>query len=212
MPPAGYRAVTETEIKKSRFLTTLARTNTEAEARAMVAEVRSAYADARHHCLAYIVDDEGARMAHSSDDGEPAGTAGIPMLSALTQADLVNVTAVVTRYFGGIKLGASGLTRAYAGSVSTAVAAMPRVRRQVSPIWSVRVPYNDLGRIQEELIRGGATVIEAIYDDADVRLRLTIPDDPTGLVARATQGTMTPVLDGQDVTELSVGSATLTAR
>ncbi len=205
MPPAGYRATTETEIKRSRFLTTVARTDTEAAARAMIAEVRSTWPDARHHCTAYVVDDQGARLARSSDDGEPSGTAGVPMLNALTQADLVNLTTVVTRYFGGIKLGASGLTRAYGGCVAAATALMPRVIRQVRPIWALDLPHAEAGRLQEELLRAGAHLIEQSYDQQGVRLRLTFPENPAETIARLSQGSLTARPDGEDLVEAKAG-------
>lgn len=204
MPPAGYRCETEVEIKRSRFITWLGRTDTEAEARQFIGEARAAYPDARHHCLAYVLDEEGSPTAKNSDDGEPAGTAGTPMLTSLMGADLTNVTAVVTRYFGGIKLGASGLTRAYGSCVAKAVAAMPRVAREVREVWRVDLPHRDAGRIQEELLRSGAEVVEVSYDGDGARLRFTCRRDPIGLVAQATQGTGRPVLDGAQVVEVPI--------
>ncbi|MDR0284588.1 MAG: IMPACT family protein [Propionibacteriaceae bacterium] len=204
LPRRAYRATTETIIKRSRFITDLARTDTEADARTFIASVRSAYPDARHHCTAYVLDDDGQRLARSSDDGEPAGTAGIPMLNALTGAGLTNTAAVVTRYFGGVKLGAGGLARAYGGCVASATAAVPRVRRETRAVWLVCLPHADAGRYQEELLRAGAAVIDTAYDDTSVRLRLTLPDDPLGVVARATGGTVRPAPHGTQVVELPV--------
>ncbi len=203
MPPADYRATTQTEIKKSRFITTVARTDSEAAARAVIAEVRSTWPDARHHCQAFVIDDQGVRLARSSDDGEPSGTAGVPMLNALSQADLVNITTVVTRYFGGIKLGASGLTRAYGGCVANATAAMPKVTREVRPVWALELSHAEAGRVQEDLLRAGADLLDVRYDGAAVRLRLTIPGDPQALLARITQGSVTPQADGEDVVEVA---------
>lgn len=202
MPPRGYRSTTETEIKRSRFLTTIARTDTEAEARALIAQIRCAHPNARHNCTAFILDDQGIRSARSSDDGEPAGTAGIPMLTCLTGADLVNVTAVVTRYFGGIKLGAGGLTRAYGGCVADAVSSMPRMVRQELPVWIAEPTYADAGRIQEELVRCGAGLIDISYTDTTVRLRFWSASDPIEDLARATQGALVPRPDGVYVVEV----------
>jgi len=204
MPANGYRGVAVTVIKKSRFITTIARTNTQAEARAVIAEVRAEYPDARHHCVAYLVEEDGARTSHSSDDGEPAGTAGIPMLTALMSADLVNVTAVVTRYFGGVKLGASGLTRAYAGAVTQAVAHMPRVVRQIQHIWGLIVTHGDAGRVCEDLIRAGATIVDQTYGERDVDVSFTYHDQPDALVARVTQGAVKPRLVGSASVEVPV--------
>jgi len=202
MPPKGFRTENEVEINRSRFITWVGRTDDEGEARQFVAEARAAYPDARHHCAAYIVD--GGRTAHNSDDGEPAGTAGTPMLNALIQADLVDVTAVVTRYFGGIKLGAGGLTRAYGGCVTAAVASVPRVVREIRQIWRVDLSHADAGRIQEELLRSGATQVGISYDDMGVHLRFTYSDAPVELVSRITQGVIVPIPDGTQTVELPI--------
>jgi uncharacterized YigZ family protein len=202
MPPAGYQATTETVIKKSRFLTTLARTDSEAQARAVVAGRRAAHPDANHHCLAFVIDDQGTRQARTSDDGEPAGTAGVPMLRAL--GDLVNVTAVVTRYFGGVKLGAGGLTRAYGGCVAAAVAQVPTVERVARPVWSVLLPHDQAGRAHEELLRAGAQVLGSAYGPAGLRLRLVLPHGGPDMVARLTRGAVTPIPDGTDVVEQAI--------
>jgi uncharacterized YigZ family protein len=199
MPPAGYRATTETVIKKSRFITTLARTDSEAEARAVVAQLRAAHPEANHHCLAFVIDDQGARQARTSDDGEPAGTAGVPMLRAL--GDLANVTAVVTRYFGGVKLGAGGLARAYGGCVADAAARVPRVERVTRPVWSVLLPHDQAGRAHEDLLRAGAVVLSSAYGPAGLCLRLVLPDGGPDLVARLTRGAVRPIPDGADVVE-----------
>ena len=106
---AGHGVDVELEIKRSRFLTRLCRVTTEEAARAVIDGQRSRFFDARHHCSAFVLG-PGARISRSSDDGEPAGTAGTPMLSVLHAHHLTDVVAVVTRYFGGVKLGAGGPT------------------------------------------------------------------------------------------------------
>ena len=108
----------EIEIKRSRFIGSCARTDCEEEARKFIATVRSLFPDARHHCTAFLIhNDAGPDTARSSDDGEPAGTAGNPMLSVLSGSGLTNITCVVTRYFGGIKLGTGGLVKAYSQAI-----------------------------------------------------------------------------------------------
>lgn len=109
--------VTEKVIEKSRFITSVRHVESEEEAKAFVAEISKNFADATHNCYAYICDEKGNFMRFS-DDGEPQGTAGMPMLEVLKNKKLVQVAAVVTRYFGGIKLGAGGLVRAYSGCVA----------------------------------------------------------------------------------------------
>ena len=109
---------TEQVISKSRFICSLKKVKTEEEAQDFIKAVKKEFWDATHNCSAYIIDEQHQR---SSDDGEPSGTAGIPMLGVLRKQELQQIAAVVTRYFGGIKLGAGGLVRAYAGSVSQAL-------------------------------------------------------------------------------------------
>src|SRR5688572_26715041 len=121
--------VHEIAIKKSRFIATLTRAATEDEARAAIDEVRRRYWDAGHNCSAYRVG-PGGQYQRTSDDGEPAGTAGSPMLSVLARRDLTDTVAVVTRYFGGVMLGAGGLIRAYGQAVSAAVDAIGVVERR----------------------------------------------------------------------------------
>ncbi|CAM3535916.1 YigZ family protein [Streptococcus pluranimalium] len=111
---------TEEEIKKSRFICHLKRVTSEEEARDFIAAIKKEHYRANHSCSAMIIG-ENSEVKRSSDDGEPSGTAGVPMLTVLEKQDLTNVVAVVTRYFGGIKLGAGGLIRAYTGSVAQAL-------------------------------------------------------------------------------------------
>ena len=108
------------EIKKSRFICHIKRVTTENEARNFIQSVKKEHYKATHNCSAFILG-ERSEMKRSSDDGEPSGTAGVPMLGVLENHQLTNVCAVVTRYFGGIKLGAGGLIRAYAGTVALAI-------------------------------------------------------------------------------------------
>lgn len=112
----------ELEIKKSRFICQLRRLTTEEEARNWIAHIKKEHYKARHNCSSFILGESG-QIKRSSDDGEPSGTAGVPMLTVLENHQLTNVCAVVTRYFGGIKLGAGGLIRAYGQAVADALAA-----------------------------------------------------------------------------------------
>jgi uncharacterized YigZ family protein len=111
--------IVEEEIKKSRFICHLKRVESEDEARDYIAQIKKKHHKAKHSCSAMIIG-ENSEIKRSSDDGEPSGTAGVPMLTVLEKQELTNVVAVVTRYFGGIKLGAGGLIRAYSGSVANA--------------------------------------------------------------------------------------------
>ena len=112
--------INEEEIKKSRFICHLKRISTEEEARDFIAKIKKEHWKANHNCSACTLGNR-QEIQRSSDDGEPSGTAGVPMLEILKKKEIINVCAVVTRYFGGIKLGAGGLIRAYAGSVNHAI-------------------------------------------------------------------------------------------
>lgn len=140
----------EIVVTRSRFITTVAPVAGVDDAERVIAEVRRRHWDARHHCTA-MVTGVFADQARSSDDGEPTGTAGVPMLEVLRRRDLTDVVAVVTRYFGGVKLGAGGLVRAYSTSVSEALDRATVVRRTARTRVTVDVPHADAGRIDNVL-------------------------------------------------------------
>ena len=173
----------ELEIKRSRFITVIRRCADEDGARALVADLRREFHDARHHCSAFVLGpDRGVQR--SSDDGEPSGTAGIPMLEALMRretapgvADLSDVSAVVVRYFGGILLGAGGLVRAYSESVSSALDLAPLVRRRRLRICSVEVGHSAAGRLENDLRSAGYVMAETSYLSGSTVLRLALPDE-----------------------------------
>ncbi|MFW5913732.1 MAG: YigZ family protein, partial [Bacillota bacterium] len=136
----------ETIIKHSRFIAFLAPVFTKAEADKFIASIKSEHPDANHHCFAYIVGDEGI-VQKAEDDGEPSKTAGVPMLETLKKNTLTNIVAVVVRYFGGIKLGAGGLIRAYGKSVSDALEkAVPSERTEVLSL-SIRAGFEWTGTV-----------------------------------------------------------------
>lgn len=133
--------VKEIIIEKSRFICTLKKVDSEEEAQEFIKAMKKQYWDATHNCSAYIVD---ALAQRSSDDGEPSGTAGIPMLEVLKKNELVGTAAVVTRYFGGIKLGAGGLVRAYSGSIAGAIKECGLAERVLMTNYSFTY---DIGRV-----------------------------------------------------------------
>ncbi|MFE4834724.1 IMPACT family protein [Arthrobacter sp. NPDC056691] len=185
----GFRH--ELEIKRSRFITVLRRAATEDDARTLVSELRREFHDARHHCSAFVLGPD-RDIQRSSDDGEPSGTAGIPMLEALLRretapgvTDLSDVSAVVVRYFGGILLGAGGLVRAYSDSVSTALALAPMVKRRRLRICAVRVPHAAAGRLENDLRGAGYAMAETGYEAQSTVLRLALPDAADDLAAAA---------------------------
>ena len=179
---------TELEIKRSRFITVLRRTETEDEARGLIAELRREFHDARHHCSAFVLGPE-REVQRSSDDGEPSGTAGIPMLEALTKretfdgaADLSDITAVTVRYFGGILLGAGGLVRAYSESVSSALSTAPLLRRRRMQLYAVPASHAGAGRLENDLRSAGYTVRGTEYGAGGAVLTVALPDVPGSTV------------------------------
>jgi uncharacterized YigZ family protein len=150
--PATIVAAVDHElvIRKSRFLAHVAPVISPEHADEVVAAVRKQYWDARHNCSAQVTGILGDR-ARSSDDGEPSGTAGIPMLEVLRRRELTDVVAVVTRYFGGIKLGAGGLVRAYSSAVSETLDRASLVDRRMLAQITLAVPHSDAGRLDNLL-------------------------------------------------------------
>jgi uncharacterized YigZ family protein len=156
------QSVHETVVNRSRFVCTLYRVATDVEARERISAHRRAHWDATHNCTAYVLD--GGQSARSNDDGEPAGTAGVPMLEVLRGRDLTDVLAVVTRYFGGVKLGAGGLVRAYGAAVAAAVDAAGTVTLAVWPRLSVRVDYGMAGSLEGLLrLREDVRLVEVAF-------------------------------------------------
>ncbi|GAA3883176.1 IMPACT family protein [Tessaracoccus defluvii] len=177
----GEGADVELEIRRSRFLTRIRRVTTEDEARSVIDERRATLFDARHHCSAFILGPD-ARTARSSDDGEPAGTAGIPMFTALQRNGLTDVVAVVTRYFGGVKLGAGGLVRAYTDAVAQAMDAAGTREVRLSRILQVDVDFASAGALEDQLrglvLPSGARVVVDGVDWSDrAHIRVAIPTD-----------------------------------
>lgn len=185
-------AESEFTEKRSRFLSHLFRVESEAEARQRIEEMRKKYYDARHNCWCYRI---GPTTARYSDDGEPQGTAGQPMLKVLEREEVTNVCCVVTRYFGGILLGAGGLTRAYSKGAKDALIASGVA---VMGAWArVEVPctYPLFERVKLE-IEGQSGVIDDVAYGADVVLSISLPAEK----AEALQARLT---------ELSAGSITI---
>ena len=149
----------EINVKKSQFICHLFPTKNKKESKEIVEMINQEYSDATHNCTAYIVSDgEGF-----DDDGEPGGTAGKPMINVLRKNDLSNITAVVTRYFGGIKLGAGGLVRAYSKSVMDAINNAEILEVDLYDVYSIIFEYGDIIRIG--CYRQGQAIIEYFPDE-----------------------------------------------
>lgn len=163
--PATIAAPVEKElvIRKSRFIAYVAPVSSPEQADETIAAVRKRHWDARHNCSAQVTG-LGADRARSSDDGEPSGTAGMPMLEVLRRRELTDVVAVVTRYFGGIKLGAGGLVRAYSSAVSEALDLASLVDRRVLMQVRIGMAHADAGRF-DNLLRDWTSRHESVLDE-----------------------------------------------
>lgn len=151
----------EIVIEKSRFIAHVARTETEEEAQEFIQNIKKAHWNATHNCSAYMIG-EHDQIQKANDDGEPSGTAGVPILEVLKKKHLKDTVVVVTRYFGGIKLGAGGLIRAYSKATSEGINATGVVQRKLMRIISTKVDYTWLGKLENEL-RSSVYLIKEIH-------------------------------------------------
>lgn len=167
----------ELEIKRSQFITRMVRVDAEAQAREFIASVKATYPDARHHCQAFVIAplDSPQRLERSSDDGEPAGTAGMPMLDVLRGSGIANLCCVVVRYFGGVKLGTGGLVRAYSDAVAAGLEQVESVLRVQRETLTVAVSHAAAGKLEAELRGRGVQIVDVAYG-AEVVLTLATPD------------------------------------
>ncbi|WP_294745008.1 YigZ family protein [uncultured Exiguobacterium sp.] len=165
-------------IQKSRFITYISRISSETEAQEFIAQIKKKHHDANHNCSAYVIGEQN-QIQKANDDGEPSGTAGVPMLEVLKKKDLRDTVVVVTRYFGGIKLGGGGLIRAYGSSVSEALNAIGIVERIQHQLVEVHMDYTWLGKVENEL-RSSVHPIDQIHylDQVQVDVLVKSADVP----------------------------------
>ena len=186
--PAEYfvpakTVVVETEIKKSRFITWLAPAASRAEALAFIQSVREKYPDATHHCTAFIAGaPQGGAAIACDDDGEPSGTAGKPMLNVLLHKGIGEIVAVVVRYFGGIRLGAGGLVRAYSAAVQSACEQLPLTRRVTLLAGVIRCDYSQEQSVRHCLEQFQVTLVECHYDE-QVTLDIAVAGEHSSLLS-----------------------------
>jgi len=173
--PADAVSISEETIKKSRFITLLAHTDGVEAARAFVQQVKSEHPDARHHCWAWVAGaPHDSQQLGFSDDGEPSGTAGKPMLAQLMGADIGEITAVVVRYYGGIMLGTGGLVKAYGGGVQQGLRQLACTRKVPMKRYALKCDYAQLGDIERLLDRFDGRIDEIVYLDR-IALTLALP-------------------------------------
>lgn len=180
----------EAEIieKKSRFIATVRPVKSEEEALTFIESMRKKYWNATHNCFAYVIG-EHFQVQRCSDDGEPSGTAGKPMLDVLLGEEIHDVVVVVTRYFGGTLLGTGGLVRAYSGSTKEGLLASKVITKKHGQKLVVQTDYTGLGKIQYILGQRGISILNSVYTDK-VELEVLLPDAEIGSVmAEIREGT-----------------------
>jgi uncharacterized YigZ family protein len=173
IPAEPYR--TEETIKRSRFIASVAHASTEDDAKTFVSGIKNEFSDATHNCWAYVAGPPGdtARVG-MSDDGEPHGTAGRPMLTVLLHSEIGEIVVVVTRYFGGAKLGTGGLVRAYSGSVKNALAGLSTKEKRDVITLTVIFDYSKITAVKQMIESFDSRIVEESYE-ADVSFRIELP-------------------------------------
>ena len=194
--------------KRSRFLGHVHPVESEEEARAFIAKIKKEHYDARHNCWCYIIKDGPERY---SDDGEPQGTAGLPMLELFRREGLSNFVCVVTRYFGGVLLGAGGLLRAYSRAAKEALEAAGRAKLRPWARLSLSCPYPFVPRLKTELSAFDG-LIDSLDYGAEVSLLLLLPQEQAeGFVARVfdiSGGSLSPSIEGRSLLAAPLGGKT----
>lgn len=190
-------------VEKSRFIGYAKPIKSEEEAVEFINEIKKKHKDATHNVWAYTVG-ETMNIQRYSDDGEPQGTAGIPTLEVIKKEDLRDVAVVVTRYFGGIKLGAGGLVRAYTKGAKIGIEAAQVIQKVKYKEVSIIIDYNQIGKVQNEIMNMGYTVKDTLYSDKVDILVYSREEDVESLKARMVDITSgTAILDESDSFYLS---------
>ncbi len=166
--------------KKSRFIASLGYVEDEESAMEFVEQIKKQHWNARHHCWAYVIGERQEKV-RCSDDGEPSGTAGKPMLDVLLGSGVCYAAAVVTRYFGGTLLGTGGLVRAYSKAVQEGLAACEIIERQYGELLLVQTDYHGLGKIQYLLGQQNIPIMDVLYGE-NVDIKILLPADLAGKV------------------------------
>jgi len=188
----------ETVINKSRFIVCAAPVKTEEQARDFIAGIRHEFPDSTHVCTAYVL--SAHDIQRSSDNGEPAGTAGIPILEAIRHSGLTDTCVAVVRYFGGIKLGTGGLARAYGGCTQELLSGCPKVEDKVVTVYSVTYPYSLSGTL-ESWIRRTCEFMNILYDESVTCIFAS--DDPSvpEQIQNISKGSVSAVVLGSELRE-----------
>ena len=192
--------------KKSKFYSHVMPVSTEAEALEYLAKIRSKYSDATHNVYAYVIDENN--ICRYSDDGEPSGTAGMPVLDMIRNSGLVDVIVVVTRYFGGTLLGTGGLVRAYGASAKLGLIESGIVTRMMCDVVSVKTDYDLVGKLQYFFASGGYIIRDTVYEN-DVTFFVAAPVSDTEKLTRElielTNGRAEIVVAAQQYVDINEG-------
>ena len=193
------------EIEKSKFITYLMRVFKEEEAKEYITRIQKLHPNANHHCYAFLIG-ENSEIQRSNDNGEPSGTAGVPMLESLRKNNMQDTLAITVRYFGGIKLGAGGLIRAYSKSVSQALQNATLTQTLATKQYTLAFSYDFIGRLDYFFQEKQIEVLEKIYEeDVCYRYRTTLSIEEE--IAEITSGKYFPQLVCEEVVEVSVKQA-----
>lgn len=165
----------EIVMKKSKFIANVFPVKTEEEVMIYLEQIRKKHYDARHHCFAYVIGEEN-ECKRSSDDGEPSGTAGHPMLEVILGEEIHDVLVVVTRYFGGTLLGTGGLVRAYSQATKAGLEASCVIDRKKGKKMEITTDYNGIGKLQYIMNQYDVTELEAKYEQ-DVKVTVLVPEE-----------------------------------
>lgn len=192
----------EIEIKKSRFITYLHRCFDEQDAKDFILKIKKEHPNATHHCYAMILGEHN-EIQRNNDDGEPGGTAGVPMLECLLQNQMQDIVAVTVRYFGGIKLGAGGLVRAYSNSVSEALKHAKLTKKQLLHQCTLTFSYDLIGKIDYFFRKERMQIINQVYEE-QVTTTFLCHEIPTEQCSELSAGAYLPVFVKDVIVEIEV--------
>lgn len=193
----------EFEIEKSRFICYLNRAFNEEEAKAYILRIKKLHPNATHHCSAFLIG-EHSELQRSNDDGEPSGTAGVPMLESLRMNKMNDVVAVVVRYFGGIKLGAGGLIRAYSKSVSEAIKLATLTDKILTYKYSLTFSYDLIGKLDYFLAHHDTEILNKEYDERVTYVYRSRSDDLNDAIQEIASGSAEIIFLGEEIVEQEI--------
>jgi uncharacterized YigZ family protein len=188
----------ETKVHGSRFIATALPVSTKAEAEQFLAGIRKEFRDSTHNCFAYRVGTDGTQFRFG-DDGEPSGSAGKPILATIDKFELTDIIVVVTRYFGGTKLGVGGLVRAYGDAAEQALSKAEKLTKYKTEIIEATFPHSHIGNVMHVVSKIGAKIVDTMYDEdvhAKLEIRLSNVEELKSLLVNQTNGNINLKPDG----------------